>query len=125
MDPVTLAAAAVSVVTPYLLALGNEAAKSATGESRRSVWLDQRQAGKPGRSRGRHRCRSGAAGTREHSCPSGDADKGPQGRSRRREGARGPAQKSGASLSSQTATQIDDNKTVGHASGGSSVNITR
>jgi hypothetical protein len=38
MDPVTLAAAAVSFVTPYLLDLGKEAAKSAAGESGKSVW---------------------------------------------------------------------------------------
>jgi hypothetical protein len=37
MDPVTLAAAAVSFVTPYLLDLGKEAAKSAAGESGKSV----------------------------------------------------------------------------------------
>ncbi|HZZ23643.1 MAG TPA: hypothetical protein VFE60_14200 [Roseiarcus sp.] len=38
MDPVTLAAAAVSFVTPYLLDLGKEACKSAAGESGKSVW---------------------------------------------------------------------------------------
>jgi len=38
MDPATLAAAAVSFVAPYLLSLGKEAAKSAAGESGKSVW---------------------------------------------------------------------------------------
>lgn len=38
MDPITLAAAAVSLVTPYLLSLGNEAAESAAKESGKSVW---------------------------------------------------------------------------------------
>ena len=39
MDPTTLAAAAVSVVTPYLIQLGREAAKSAAGEAGKSVWI--------------------------------------------------------------------------------------
>jgi len=38
MDPVALAAAAVSFVTPFLLNLGKEAAKGAAGEAGKSVW---------------------------------------------------------------------------------------
>ena len=38
MDPVSLAAAAVSLVTPYLLMIGKEAAESAAGEAGKSVW---------------------------------------------------------------------------------------
>src|SRR4029077_19685567 len=38
MDPVTLSAAAVSFVTPYLVSLGKEAAKGASGEAGKSVW---------------------------------------------------------------------------------------
>jgi hypothetical protein len=38
MDPATLAAAAVSFVSPYLIHLGKDAAKSAAEEAGKSVW---------------------------------------------------------------------------------------
>jgi hypothetical protein len=38
MDPAALAAAAISLVGPYLIQLGKEAAKSAAGEAGKSVW---------------------------------------------------------------------------------------
>ena len=38
MDPVALSAAAVSLVTPYLIQFGKEAAKGTAGEAGKSVW---------------------------------------------------------------------------------------
>lgn len=38
MDPISLAAAAVSFVTPYLLKIGREVGKSAADEAGKSVW---------------------------------------------------------------------------------------
>ncbi len=38
MDPVTLAAAAVSFVTPYLVDFGKDAAKGAAEDAGKSVW---------------------------------------------------------------------------------------
>jgi hypothetical protein len=126
MDPVTLAAAAVSFVAPYLLSLGKEAAKSAAGESGKSVWAWIK---------GKLVSPAGAAAVT-------DAEAAPQEPENIQalqaaltktlkadpdvaKALEDLLKKSGASLLSQTATQIGDNNTVGQASGGSSVNITR
>jgi hypothetical protein len=126
MDPVTLAAAAVSFITPYLLDLGKEAAKSAAGESGKSVW---------DWIKGKLTSPAGAEAV-------GDVERDPKEPTNAQalqlaltkalkadpdaaKGLEDLLKKSGASLSSQTSTQIGDNNTVGQASGGSSVNITR
>jgi hypothetical protein len=124
MDPVTLAAAAVSFVTPYLLDLGKEAAKSAAGESGKSVW---------GWIRGKLTTAAGAEAVSD-----AESDPKDSANAQALQAALTKALKadpdaakaledllkaSGASLSSQTATAIGDNNKVGQASGGSSVNI--
>jgi hypothetical protein len=126
MDPVTLAAAAVSFITPYLLDLGKEAAKSAAGESGKSVW---------DWIKGKLTSPAGAEAV-------GDVERDPKEPTNAQalqlaltkalkadpdaaKGLEDLLKKSGASLSSQTSTQIGDNNTVGQASGGSAVNITR
>jgi hypothetical protein len=124
MDPVTLAAA-VSFVTPYLLDLGKEAAKSAAGESGKSVWAWIK--GKL----------TSPAGTEAV----GDAERDPKDSANAQalqaaltkalKADPGAAKaledllkKSGASLSSQSANVVGDNNKVGQASGGSSVTIS-
>jgi hypothetical protein len=124
MDPVTLAAAAVSFVTPYLLALGKEAAKSAAGESGKSVWEWIK---------GKLTTAAGAEAV-------GDAERDPKKSTNVKvleatlaklldadpEAAKALEnllKASGASLSSQTANVVGDNNKVGQASNGSSVNI--
>jgi hypothetical protein len=124
MDPVTLAAAAVSFVTPYLLDLGKEAAKSAAGESGKSVWAWIK---------GKLVSPAGAEAV-------GDAERDPKDPTNAQalqvaltkalKADAGAAKAledllktSGASLSSQTANVLGDNNKVGQASGGSSVNI--
>jgi hypothetical protein len=125
MDPVTLAAAAVSFVAPYLLSLGKEAAKSAAGESGKSVWAWIK---------GKLVSPAGAAAVT-------DAEAAPQEPENIQalQAALVKALKadpdaataladllktSGASLSSQTANVVGDSNKVGQASGGSSVNIS-
>jgi hypothetical protein len=125
MDPVTLAAAAVSFVTPYLLDLGKEAAKSAAGESGKSVWAWIK---------GKLVSPAGAEAV-------GDAERDPKDPTNAQalqvaltkalKADAGAAKAledllktSGASLSSQTANVLGDNNKVGQASGGSSVNIS-
>ena len=124
MDPATLAAAAVSFVTPYLLDLGKEAAKSAAGESGKSVWEWIK---------GKLTTAAGAEAV-------GDAERDPKDsvNAAALQAALTKALKadpdaakaladllktSGASLSSQSANVFGDNNKVGQASGGSSVNI--
>jgi hypothetical protein len=124
MDPVTLAAAAVSFVTPYLLDLGKEAAKSAAGESGKSVWEWIK---------GKLTSAAGAEAV-------GDAERDPKDSANAQalqaaltkalkadpdaaKALENLLKKSGASLSSQTANVVGDNNKVGQASGGSSVNI--
>jgi hypothetical protein len=126
MDPVTLAAAAVSFVTPYLLGLGKEAAKGAAGEAGKSVWTWIK---------GKLVSPAGAEAV-------GDVESDPKDPTNAQslqlaltkalkadpDAAKALAdllKESGVSLSSQTATQVGDNNAVGQASGGSSVNITR
>jgi hypothetical protein len=123
-DPATLAAAAVSFVTPYLFALGKEAAKSAAKESGKSVWEWIK---------GKLTTAAGAEAV-------GDAERDPKDsvNAAALQAALTKALKadpdaakaladllktSGASLSSQSANVVGDNNKVGQASGGSSVNI--
>jgi hypothetical protein len=124
MDPVTLAAAAVSFVTPYLLDLGKEAAKSAAKESGKSVW---------DWIKGKLTSAAGAEAV-------GDAERDPKDPTNAQalqaaltkaldadpdaaKALEDLLKKSGASLSSQTSNVVGDNNKVGQASGGSSVNI--
>jgi hypothetical protein len=126
MDPVTLSAAAVSFVAPYLVSLGKEAAKGAAGEAGKSVWAWIR---------GKLVSPAGAAAVT-------DAEAAPQEPENIQalQAALTKALKAdpdaakaledllktrGASLSSQSANVVGDFNTVGQASGGSSVNITR
>jgi hypothetical protein len=126
MDPVTLAAAAVSFVTPYLLDLGKEAAKGAAGESGKSVWAWIK---------GKLISPAGAeAVTDVESDPKDPTNaqalqvaltKALKADPDAAKALEDLLKKSGASLTSQTATQIGDNNTIGQADRGSSVNITR
>jgi hypothetical protein len=125
MDPVTLATAAVSFVTPYLLNLGKEAAKSAAGESGKSVWAWIK---------GKLISPAGAEAV-------SDAERDPKDPTNAQalqvaltkalkadpDAATALAdllKKSGASLSSQSANVVGDSNKVGQASGGGSVNIS-
>jgi hypothetical protein len=124
MDPVTLAAAAVSLVTPYLVGLGKEAAKGAAGEAGKSVWEWIK---------GKLISPAGAEAV-------SDAERDPKDATNAQalqvaltkalkadpdaaKALEDLLKKSGASLSSQSANVIGDNNKVGQASGGSSVTI--
>ena len=124
MDPATLAAAAVSFVAPDLLSLGKEAAKSAAGESGKSVWAWIK---------GKLVSAAGAKAV-------GDAERDPKDSANAQalqaaltkalkadpdaaKALEDLLKKSGASLSAQTANVVGDYNKVGQASGGSSVNI--
>lgn len=125
MDPATLAAAAVSFVTPYLIQLGKEAAKGAAGEAGKSVWTWIK---------GKLISPAGAAAA-------DDAEAAPQEpeniqalqatltKALKADPDAAKALKdllktSGASLSAQTANVVGDYNKVGQASGGSSVNVS-
>ncbi|HXE26000.1 MAG TPA: hypothetical protein VN637_14025 [Roseiarcus sp.] len=131
MDPVTLASAAVSFVTPYLLSLGKEAAKSAAGESGKSVWTWIK---------GKLTSPAGAEAIKdieETKAPEDLKAKEPEkllalqaALTKALKADPGAAKAledllkaSGASLSSQTANVVGDSNKLGQASGGSSVNI--
>lgn len=125
MDPATIAAAAVSLVAPYLISLGKEAARSAAGEAGKSVWAwIKRKPISP----------LGAAAVEE-------VEKAPQEPENLQalqaaltkalkadpdaaKALEEMLQKHGASMSAQTANVIGDSNKVGQASGGSSVNIS-
>jgi len=124
MDPVTLAAAAVSFVTPYLVALGKEAAKSAAGESGKSVWDWVK---------GKLVSPAGAEAV-------SDAERDPKDPTNAQalqlaltkalkadpdaaKTLETMLKQAGASISAQTANVFGDSNKVGLASGGSSVNI--
>jgi hypothetical protein len=126
MDPATLATAAVSFVTPYLLEVGKEAAKGAAGEAGKSVW---------GWIKGKLVSPAGAEAV-------GDVERDPKDPTNAQalqvaltkalkadpdaaKALEDLLKTSGAPLSSQTATLIGDNSTLGQADRGSSVNITR
>jgi hypothetical protein len=125
VDPAALAAAAVSFVTPYLLDLGKEAAKSAAGESGKSVWSWIK---------GKLTSPAGAEAV-------SDAESDPKDPTNAQalqvaltkalkadpdaaKALENLLKTSGASLSSQSATVTGDANKVGQASGGSSVNIS-
>jgi hypothetical protein len=125
MDPLTLAAAAVSFITPYLLDLGKEATKSAAGESGKSVWTWIK---------GKLISPAGAEAV-------GDVERDPKDPTNAQalqvalakalkadpdaaKALEDLLKESGASLTSQSANVAGDNNNVGQASGGSSVNIS-
>src|SRR5271165_4929431 len=125
MDPATLAAAAVSFVTPYLLDFAKKLGSDAASEGGKSVW---------GWIKGKLTSPAGAEAV-------GDAERDPKDSANAQalQAALTKALKadpdaakaleallktSGASLSSQNATVIGDGNKVGQASGGSSVNIS-
>jgi hypothetical protein len=124
MDPVTLAAAAVSFVTPYLIDLGKEAAKGAAGESGKSVWewIKGKLTSAAGAEAVDDAERDPAKSTNVKGLEAAlakllDADPGAA------KALEELLKKSGAPLSSQSANVVGDNNKVGQASGGSSVNI--
>jgi len=125
MDPVNLASAAVALVTPYLIKIGNEVTKGAAGEAGKSVWTWIKAK------------LTSPAG--EEAVADSEADpKNPTNAqalqaaltkflTRDPDAARGLSellQTHGASLSTQTSNVVGDHNTVGLASGRSSVTIT-
>jgi hypothetical protein len=124
MDPVTLAAAAVSFVTPYLLDLGKEATKSAAKESGKSVWDWIK-----GKLTGPAAVEAVSDAERDPSDPTNAQalqaalTKALKTNPEAAKALEDLLKKSGASLSSQTANVVGDGNKVGQASGGSSVNI--
>jgi hypothetical protein len=124
VDPVTLAAAAVSFVTPYLIALGKEAAESAAGESGKSLW---------DWIKGKLVSPAGAEAV-------SDAERDPKNPTNAQalqlaltkalkadpdaaKALEDLLKKAGASLTSQSANVVGDHNKIGQASGGSSVTI--
>jgi hypothetical protein len=125
MDPLTLAAAAVSLVKPYLIHFGKDAAKGAAEEAGKSVW---------GWIKGRL---TSPAGTEAVA----DVEAAPE-KPENAQALQAALTKAltkdpdaaaalakllsehGASLSTQTANVTGDNNKVGQASGGSSVTIS-
>ena len=125
MDPVTLAAAAVSFVTPYLVHFGKDAAKGAAEDAGKSIW---------GWIKGKLTSPAGAEAV-------ADAEAAPDKPENAQalqaaltkaltkdpaaaEALAGLLKSSGVSLSKQTANVIGDSNKVGQASGGSSVTIS-
>jgi hypothetical protein len=125
MDPVTLAAAAFSFVTPYLLDLGKEAATSAAGESGKSVW---------GWIKGKLVSPAGAEAVSDAESDPKDATsaqalqvaltKALKADPDAAKALENLLKTSGASLSSQTANVIGDSNKVGQVDRGGSVNIS-
>ncbi|MBV8444028.1 MAG: hypothetical protein JO312_26315 [Hyphomicrobiales bacterium] len=125
MDPVTLAAAAVSAVTPYLLKFVNDAGKGAAEEAGKSVWAWIK---------GKLTSPAGAEAV-------ADAESAPE-KPENAQALQAALTKAltkdpdagadlakllsehGVSLSTQTANAIGDNNKIGQASGGSSVTIS-
>ena len=124
MDPVTLAAAAVSFVTPYLLDLGKDADKVAASDAGKSVWSWIK---------GKLTSPAGAEAVADiESAPdkpeNAQALQAALTKALTREPAAAAAlvdllKASGVSLSTQTANVIGDSNKIGQASGGSSVTI--
>ncbi len=125
MDPVSLASAAVSFVTPYLIDFGKDAAKEAASDAGKSVW---------GWIKGRLTSPAGAEAV-------ADAESAPEkpenvqalqaaltkALTKDPDAAAALAKllsEHGASLSTQSANVIGDNNKIGQASGGSSVTIS-
>ncbi len=125
MDPVSLAAAAVSFVTPYLLHLGKDAAKGAAEEAGKSVW---------GWIRSKLTSSAGAeAAADAEAAPdkleNAQALQAALTKALTKDPAAAAAladllKTHGAALSTQSANIIGDNNKVGQASGGSSVTIS-
>ena len=125
MDPVTLAAAAVSFVTPYLLDFGKDAAKEAASDAGKSVWswikgkltspagaeavADVESAPEKPENAQALQAALTKALTKDPDAAAALADL---------------LKAHGVSLSTQTANVIGDSNKVGQASGGSSVTIS-
>ena len=125
MDPATLAASAVSFVAPYLLDLGKEAAKSAAGESGKSVWSWIK--GKLTSEAGKDAIKDAEAAPKEPEnmqALQAALTKALKADPDAAKGLEAILKKAGASLSSQNTSVIGDFNKVGQASGGSSVNIS-
>ena len=124
MDPVTLAAAAVSFVTPYLIHLGKDAAKSAAEEAGKSVW---------GWIKGKLTSPAGAEAVADvEAAPDKPENAQALQAALTKALTKDPAaaaaltdllQKRGVALSTQTANVIGDDNKIGQAGGGSSVTI--
>src|SRR5271166_703583 len=124
MDPATPAAAAVSFVAPDLLSLGKEAAKSAAGESGKSVWAWIK--GKLSSEAGEEATKDAEAAPKEPEnmqALQAALTKALKADPDAAKALEDLLKKSGASLSAQTANVVGDYNKVGQASGGSSVNI--
>jgi hypothetical protein len=125
MDPITLAAAAVSFVTPYLIHLGKETAKSAADEAGKSVW---------GWIKGKLTGPAGAEAVADaESAPDKPENAQALQAALTKALTKDPAVATalakllgehGVSLSTQSANVLSDNNKVGQASGGSSVTIS-
>ena len=124
MDPVTLAAAAVSFVTPYLLDFGKDAAKEAASDAGKSVWSWIK---------GKLTSPAGAEAVADaESAPEKPENAQALQAALTKALTKDPAaaaaladllKAQGISLSSQTANVVGDSNKVGQASGGSSVTI--
>jgi hypothetical protein len=124
MDPVTLAAAAVAFVTPYLLDFGKDAAKEAASDAGKSVW---------GWIKGKLTSPAGAEAVSDVEAAPEEPEnaqflQAALTRALTKDPAAAAAladllKSHGVSLSSQTANVLGDNNKVGQASGGSSVTI--
>jgi hypothetical protein len=125
MDPVTLAAAAISFVTPYLLDFGKDAVKDAASDAGKSVW---------GWIKGKLTSPAGAEAVADvESAPEKPENTQALQAALTKALTRDPdaaaalaklLSEHGASLSTQTANVIGDSNKVGQASGGSSVTIS-
>ena len=125
MDPVSLAVAAITFVTPYLLDLARDAAREAASDAGKSVWSWIK---------GKLTSPAGAEAVADvESAPDKPENAQALQAALTKVLARDPAaasalaetlQKYGVELSSQTANVIGDNNKVGQASGRSSVNIS-
>ena len=124
MDPVTLAAAAVSFVTPYLLDFGKDAAKEAASDAGKSVWSWIK---------GKLTSPAGAEAVADvESSPEKPENAQALQAALTKALTKDPAaaaalekllKEHGASLSTQTANVVGDSNKIGQASGGSSVTI--
>ena len=124
MDPVTLAAAAVAFVTPYLLDFGKDAAKEAASDAGKSVWSWIK---------GKLTSPAGAEAVADvESAPEKPENAQALQAALTKALTKDPAAAAaladllkthGASLSTQTANVVGDSNKVGQASDGSSVTI--
>ena len=125
MDPVTLATAAVSIVTPYLLDFGKDAAKEVASDAGKSVW---------GWIKGKLTSPAGAEAVADvESAPNKPENAQALQAALTKALTKDPdaaaaladlLKASGVALSTQTANVTGDGNKVGQASGGSAVTIS-